>query len=473
MMLFVLSFVLSLVVPRPAQPAWTQQLYPCAIKDVDGDVRCGTIHVWEDRSRQSRRISLYVVVLKAKSGIPVGDAFFAIQGGPGQSVTQLADFYGRLLTGVRERRDIVLLDVRGTGRSNPLNCLLHLPESDSTDLFPVERIQKCRAELEEHSDLRQYTTSNIVADIDDVRAVLGYQQISFYGTSYGTRVAVEYLRRYPARVRTMTLKGVVPPSLISPLTHAPDAHRALNDLLDRCEADPKCHQAFPRSRLNLQKTVEALRRGAVRFDLQTSSGTRGVTITLGLFGEALRNLLYSPQSAASVPLILDRIEKGDWSEIAAIVDRTKQTLNGQLSVGMFLSVTCTEDTLLIKERNIWSTAIFGAFRVRQQQQACRVWTRGFMPRDFHRAVRSNRPVLLISGEDDPVTPPRFGKEVAQTLPNSLNLVVPNNGHPMGGLLPCASQLISQLTERGTTKGLDTSCARGMSSTNFQMPRDER
>jgi pimeloyl-ACP methyl ester carboxylesterase len=266
------------------------------------------------------------------------------------------------------------------------------------------------------------------------------------------------------------LKGVVPPSGTMPLRHAPDGQEALDAVLARCRADQSCHSAFPHLRRALYALLDQLRATPRRAAIKASDGQdREVLITAGLFGEALRNMLYTPETIARVPLILTNAARGDMSELATIVDRTKAVLNGAISVGMFLSVTCTEDVPFIEEHRIEMAAVFGDFRIRQQQQACSVWTRGTVPADFRSPVHSDRPALLISGELDPATPPRSAAEVARGLPNSLQVVVRHNGHPMGALQPCASKMIAVLTREGTTKGLDTSCAQMLTLAPFAMP----
>ncbi len=459
---------LGVLLTASPQPVASSPLVRCEIEDVAGDVRCGTLEVPENRDGTgSRRIPLNIAVLKAATAAAEPDAFFVLQGGPGQSAVRLASFYAELLDGVRKRRDVVLVDVRGTGRSNPLACDLHPEGSSSTELLPGGSLGACRATLEARADLRQYTTSNIVTDLESVRSVLGYQRINFYGTSYGTRVALEFLRQHPKQVRTLTLKGIVPPFLAMPVTHARDGQQALDRILARCEADHTCRKAFPSVREELRGVLDRLRAQPLRTSLKTQAGqTPEVLISEGLFGEALRNLLYAPQTLARVPLLIRRAATGDLSGAAESVERIKRALSADIAIGMFLSVTCAEDVPFIAPRDAVPAEVFGDFRVRQQQQACEAWVQGRVPSDFHSPVRSDRPALLISGALDPVTPPRFGEEVAKGLSSSLHVIVPNNGHPMGTLAPCAARLIAAFVERGVTDGLDTSCAQTLEPVPF-------
>ena len=172
-------------------------------------------------------------MLKATGASPKPDPIVPLQGGPGQAAVPLADFYARTLAPLREERDIVLIDVRGTGRSNPLGCdIADAGSASSSDRPSPAAITACRTALESRADLRLYTTANIARDLDDVRRAMGIARWNLYGTSYGTRLAQEYLRRFGAHVRTVTMKGIVPPSLVIPLPYARDAQTALEASID-------------------------------------------------------------------------------------------------------------------------------------------------------------------------------------------------------------------------------------------------
>jgi len=200
-------------------------LAPCAIEGVPGEPRCGTYHVWENReTRQGRQIDLSIIVLPATGPNRQPDPFFMLSGGPGDAPSFNARFFSRAFQEARRSRDLVLVDLRGTGRSGALTCP-ELAKPDATgifdsDLLSVPAVKACRARLEKAADLRLYTTAIAVDDIDDVRQALGYQQINLYGTSYGSRVAQVYMQRHPEGLRAVAIKGIVPPSMASPESHA-------------------------------------------------------------------------------------------------------------------------------------------------------------------------------------------------------------------------------------------------------------
>lgn len=428
------------------KPATALTFTSCSVPDVPGSVVCGTFDVPEDRERAGRTISLNIVVLKATGSTPKPDAIVPLQGGPGQGAVYLAGFYARTLATLREERDIVLVDVRGTGRSNPLACDVAAHESlGSGDLLPPAAITGCRKALEARADLRHYTTDAIARDLDEVRRAMGIERWNLYGTSYGTRLAQEYIRLVRPHVRTVTLKGIVPPSLVIPLSYARDAQVALEASIDAA------------TRQQLSALLAGLRGRAVT----VAHEGRQLTISEGLFAEALRNLLYNPASAPAASRMIQSAAAGDFQAAAATILRLRTAFSSDLSLGVFLSVTCAEDIPRIDSARIDEMVrgtFLGSYRIRQQMEACRHWPAGTRRADSATPVVSDVPALLFSGDLDPVTPPRFGEEVVRSLRNGRHIVLKNNGHAMGPSAPCVGAIIKQFIDRASVRGLDTGCA---------------
>ena len=220
-------------------------LVPCAVEGATGDVQCGRYPVWEDRAAKTgRQIELNIIVLRATESPRERDPLFVLAGGPGQAPSTIVNFSATTFAEVRRHRDIVLLDLRGTGKSDALTCPeLATQQPNGTlddDWLPPDGVRQCRERLERRVDLRLYTTEIAIADLDEVRAALGYEQINLYGTSYGTRAAQIYMRDFPQHTRTVTLKGIVPQSMAAPATHAVDGELAWRSLVARCHADAAC-----------------------------------------------------------------------------------------------------------------------------------------------------------------------------------------------------------------------------------------
>ena len=421
-------------------------LQPCQVDEVNAE--CGTLAMPDG-------VVLNLAVLRAKERRD--DALFVLPGGPGAGATRMASF--AVETFGAAGRDIVLVDPRGTGSANALRC--DQPVDDPfADLWEPARIAACRDHLARTADLTRYTTRHLVADLEAVRKALGYRKVSLYGTSYGTRVAQEYMRRHPRSVRAVILDGVVPPSAAMPSHYAPYAQRSLERVLAMCKRDEECRAAFPDLDGDLAKVLAAAERGV---DLG------GMKMGRGFFGEALRNFLYAPSQYVRVPYVIHAAANGDWRPIGEMAKRYARNIR-TLNLGMALSVTCAEDIPRVDERAVRAAAqgtFLGAYRLDQQLGACKVWPRAATDKAMSQPVRSSIPTLLISGEHDPVTPPEFGDEVARTLRRSLHVVVPHGSH--GGTEPCIDALLSEFVREGSVDALETACVKDVRRPPF-VPR---
>ena len=439
-------------------------LTDCALPQVDGHARCGTFEVVENRINPDRRIALNVVVLSATGSKRQPDAFLPLSGGPGQAATPLAGMFSQVLAEVRRARDIVLVDVRGTGKSNPLSCdIASPPWARSLDLMPPDAIRGCRADLERRADLRSYTTAAIAQDLDEVRAALGIEMWNIFGASYGTRLAQEYTRAYGPRVRTMTLHGIAPPSMAIPLPYARDAQQAVDKLLDAP------------TRATLTRVLAQL----TREPAIVPTATNEVAVSAGELSEALRNMLYNARSATAATAMIDAASNGDYRAAAQAVMRQREGFSSDIALGMFLSVTCAEDIPRITEAAIAEATrdtFMGDYRVRQQMAACRNWFSGDIAAAPMSPLRSEVPSLLISGEVDPVTPPANGDEVARTLPNARHLVIPGHGHTMSLGQPCINAALQRFLSSANARSLDFSCLQQSDSrapvTEYRLPITE-
>ncbi|HSC25851.1 MAG TPA: alpha/beta fold hydrolase [Vicinamibacterales bacterium] len=435
----------------------------CGSLPVDG-ARCARLAVRENRADpRSRTIGLRIVTLAATGPTPASDPIFLLAGGPGQAASELLGYRSIADPALRRRRDLVFADQRGTGGSNALTCRFYGPDTAQSYLdafLPLEKVRACRAELERRADLSQYTTAASVEDLEEIRAALGYERINLVGGSYGTRLAMEYARRHEERVRAIVLDGPVPPSARMPENFGSLAERSLDLLLDECVADAECARRFGDVRAHARGVFERLRRAPVTATVMAPGALRPATVTLTRdhVAEAVRYMTYSAREASRVPLALHEAARGDYGSLAQFLLRWR---SGGTFDGLYLSITCAEDVPFVSpdaaERD--ESTYLGGYRVRQQRAACAEWPRGAVP-DWHgQPVHSDLPVLIISGELDPVTPPSHGEEVARTLPNSLHIRVPFAGHSPHGLdgLACLDGLTREFIERGSVNGLDASC----------------
>jgi pimeloyl-ACP methyl ester carboxylesterase len=459
-------------------PPKTITLNDCEIQGL-GKAKCGTLAVYENRAtKKGRMISLNIVVLPATGEKREPDPLVYFAGGPGSAATEDALGFAPEFAKLREHRDLLFVDQRGTGKSHPLNCEFYNPNDMQSYLgyfMPLEDVRKCRPQLEANSDLKLYTTTIAMDDMDEVRAALGYEQINLFGGSYGTRAALTYLKRYPQRVRTATLQGVAPANLYMPSDFPVGNERALQGVIAECAADEACHKAFPNLKEEAQSVLAQLIKGPVEVEVQKPNSKETVKVKLSrdLAAEAIRYMLYSPRPASRVPLVIHRAAQGDFVMLAQTAIEYRINLVGSGSNGMYLSVTCAEDLPWIKPgegERMAANTFLGDYRLRQQREACALWPRGEIERDFAEPVHADRPVLILTGEWDPVTPPSNGDAAAKTLTNSLHIVVPHGAHGLGGLenIDCILRIMTDFVERGTIKGLDTSCVKTIRRRGFAL-----
>ncbi|HET6888649.1 MAG TPA: alpha/beta hydrolase [Candidatus Udaeobacter sp.] len=449
------------------------KLKACRLDGIDEELLCGKLAVFENRdTRTGRTIDLNIVVLPAFDQTNKGEPLFDLAGGPGASSVDRADFYAGPGKDYRRRHDVVLVDQRGTGESNRLAIPREkTPSYYLSEMFPVDYVRKMRQALEQRADLTKYTTSIAMDDLDDVRAWLGYDTINLFGGSYGTQAALVYMRRHPEHVRSAILLAVAPTDLKMPLHHSESAARAMDLLLGECERDAKCHAAFPQIRDDWKNALAQLEKqpAHVEYSPLGKSAPTTLEIQRGVFAEKIRSWMYGRDKAARIPLIVHHAANGDFASF--LQQAIAPSIPDFVADGMYLSVTCAEDVPFItpeKATNLTAGNPFGNYRVFQQTRACSMWPRGEIPSDFLEPVSSNVPVLIFSGNMDPVTPPRYGEEVARHLPNSRHVIIAEAGHGADGLTDpgCIDRIALEFLDKGDPKNLDVSCVERMAPPPF-------
>jgi len=446
-------------------------------KEVDRDtghkISRGTFAVYEDREAQSGlMIHLNVILLHAKGPDQRPDPYFVFAGGPGGDVTTSWKKYED--SWIRDQRDIVLVSQRGTGGDNRLDCPRAADDDDVQGylgpLFRTDIFKECRDELSKRFNLTKYSTCLAADDYNDIRLALGYETVNISGTSYGSRMGLVYLRRYPETVRTATLSGLAPIAFRNPLYHSRNFHHAVRALFAECANDPDCHTAFPNLEDEYLAILDRLDQEPAEVNILHPETKKPVTVLLDKngFTEGLRTTMYSSARTRLVPGLIHRAFKGDLRPFAARAVESSRGIRRSLALAMLLSVTCAEDLDRITEEDIIEIASWtdpGDIRVRTQKEACEYWPRTEIPADYGDPVTVDIPVLLLSGNLDPVTPPEWGEETARHLPNSLHLIVPG-AHGVGG--SCLQSINQQFLESGTLEGLDISCTKDLKPGKFEI-----
>ena len=439
----------------------------CRVERLEEDVRCVTVDVPETRaSAGGRMIPLRVVILPARAPASAPrQTLFYLVGGPGLAATPLADLVAQSHATTRSTHDIVLVDQRGTGGSNALDCTLYGNEGDVAgylgDQFPVEPLRECAQRLTSRADLTQYTTTNAADDLDAVRARLGVDRIDLDASAYGTRVALEYLRRYSGHVRSVVLQGVVPEDVSLPLTAAADAQRAVDRVLADCAADPFCRTSFPLLRQELATLLTRFASGplSVRVQHPRSADSATVTLTRSVFADRLRLMLYSTGLSRRIPIAIHRAHEGDWTPFVTFAYELSRVVFDQIDAGAHLSAMCGDDMTGSPDAR---TTFLGDSRATMYRRACAAWPHANPTRP--RPVTTQAPVLLVTGALDPVTPPRFAESVARGMPNATTLIVPAMAH--AGAPRCVEGVVAAFVARGSLQGVDTSCVAEIRPPNF-------
>ena len=438
-------------------------LRPCNNPTLTSDILCGKYEVFEDRaSRKGRKINLNIMILPALSEKPALDPLFYLAGGPGGAATSYASekFMGRL----RRNRDVVLVDQRGTGQSNPLNCPPAGSREDMRGFFgevmPVERIRACRSDLEKIADLNLYTTSIAMDDLDEIRDALAYNRIDLYGGSYGSTTTLVYLRQHPKRVRAAAIFGVSPPSAKIPLSFAKGVQDSVDRLFADCARDSACHGAYPNIDKEFQTLLTKFDKGSVEVEVPNIYTTtqQKVSVTRDAFVDAIRLLLYVPAATSALPALIHHAAAGNLGPLIGTAFQIVLQIDNKIARGMQFSVICAEDAPYITETDVKESSagsFYGDARVRPTLRACGEWGVPKSPRTFLDPVKSTAPVLLIAGDIDPVTPPWLAEQAARTLPNSRVVIVKNATHSS---YDCVEAMVADFLDKGTTQGLDTSCS---------------
>ncbi len=434
-----------LVLPPPACAAADTRpgLQPCRITGVEHGALCGSVRRPLDPAQPAgTAIDIHFAVLPALAHNRKPDPVFFFAGGPGQSALELAGTVTRLLQRLGNRRDVVLIDQRGTGLSAPLRCNDLPPNTPLAELVDtqrqLQRFAQCRQQLQTlpHGDLRHYTTVVAMQDAEAVRQRLGAERINLVGGSYGTRAVLEYMRQFPTATRRAVIDGVAPPDMVLPVSFSPDSQAALEKALAACEAETACRQRYPTLRADWQALLQSLPR---TFDVAHPLTGRREPLLLGrdTLLSLVRAPLYVPALAAGLPAALHEAAQGRLEALVALGSAVSgsNSRRGRLYEGMHFSVVCSEDLPRVGVATDAPGADFGSGFAEQYQKACADWPRGPVAAAFYALPPAAHATLVLSGGADPATPPRHGQRVAQALgPQARHAVVDNAGHGVMGLL---------------------------------------
>jgi pimeloyl-ACP methyl ester carboxylesterase len=426
---------------------------------------CSPFKVPENRADPSgRKINLKLALVRSDAAVPDKDIVVFLVGGPGQAATREYVTAARGFELLKKHHDILLLDQRGTGDSNPLSCPKASKKdkklfAQSADTAAIKQaVADCLAEVDEHADPRFYTTTDAVADLEAVRQGLGAPKFDLIGVSYGTRMAQQYAMRHPDGVRSIVLDSAVPNTAILGEHIAVHLEQALKKDFALCTSDPACKKKFgdPYATLvKLRNDVQANPRKVSVRDPYTYEETEH-TLNEDSLVSVVRMFAYSPLTIRLLPLSIHAAANGDFGPLMGQASLMQGDLGSDMNTGMGMSVTCSEDAALIKPRPQDKDTLMGTRFMTNLKAQCAVWPHGKMPADFHQPLTGNIPTIVLSGELDPVTPPRWGKSIVAHLGNARQIVLKGQGHSefMTGCMP---RVIRNFIVMPDPNKLDTSC----------------
>jgi pimeloyl-ACP methyl ester carboxylesterase len=436
---------------------------------VDG-AECGEFLVNENPGDpQSKKIALNILRLPAISPSPAKDPVFLIQGGPGGSSVDMAKQIHMAFSDVRKNRDLVFVDQRGTGKSNPLKC--KKPPEDFTQWKEQQQrewmdteMQRCADEF--RSVAAFYTTDYALQDLDDVRQALGYGAINLWGGSYGSRVVMQYAKKFPQHLRSMVLDGLAPVEISLPDYFARDAMQSLSKINDNCVQDTHCVSLYGNllEKINIilarLKSADAEGKApSIQYRDPQHNQQKTSVLSAKEFSALIFSALYSRDLSALLPQIINDAEKGNYQALISLNVLSNRSFGKMdLSDAMRYSVICNEDRLIATGNQPQKFLEFNM--AEDVNKVCAIWPKSNVPAEYFQPLKTDIPTLLLSGEFDPVTPVFWAEQVNQNLTNSLSLLAPG-GHHVISMEGCVPQLIAQLYERASVRDLKTDCVQAI------------
>jgi pimeloyl-ACP methyl ester carboxylesterase len=452
----VLAALLLVLLPGCARSNRPLKLSPCTI--AGQPAQCGSLPVYENRdTRTGRMIHLKIAVIKSTSPQPAKDPVFLLSGGPGVAATTDTGNI-QLSLYIQKDRDVVLVDQRGTGGSNQVTA----PESpDWSGLSPSELEKAYAAWIKKQlpklgMDLRYYTTSVAMDDLDEVREALGYEKINLFGGSYGATAAQYYLRQHEQHVRSVVLFSGSVGNVHIWERQAANAQRALDATFSRCESDPSCHSAFPDVKTEFAVILERLDEKPVV--IEWDGGT--LTLTRDLFAAKVEDMTRDANRTAALPrLIHQAYALDDWETFgdASWGDWTHLLMGYSIQCNEKWAAFSPEEVSILGQGSYllgWNL-----FRANNYTLACKYLPKGITPEGASDQPVSQVPVLLFNGELDPLDPPANVSGSQEIWPNSLALTLPFRGHSISDYTAagCLLRITAKFIEAASVQSLPIDC----------------
>jgi pimeloyl-ACP methyl ester carboxylesterase len=408
-----------------------------------------------------RRIALRLALVPAQDEVADADIAVLLAGGPGQSAVESWPQAAPAFAPLRRHRHVLLLDQRGTGGSNALSC--GQLDEDEAVLDPgaiAGRTRDCLARVSQHADPRYYTTGMALRDLEAVRQALGAPPFDLIGISYGTRVAQQYARAYPEAVRSIVLDSAVPNGEALGAEFARNLDDALKAQFAACTATPACARAYGDPWADLQRLREALAAQPVEVAYRdpVDNARKSLRLDADSLAMLARLYAYMPETAALLPLTIEQALAGDHAPLVAQLGMLGRELESLGDNAMQLSVLCSEDIDRLQPDPADAGTLLGTRLTDALRTQCTIWPHGTRAAGFNDAFAGTQPVLVLSGELDPVTPPRYAEAIGKGLPNARVLVAKGQGHNVIGR-GCFPRLVARFLDHPDPAALDAGCVK--------------
>ena len=441
------------------------------------EVQCGFLTVPIRRgARRSpsvfsriRTADIHVAVFKAWGAEPKGDPVVFLEGGPGGvTLDSLPVVFSELALPFLEHRDVVFFDQRGTGHSTPSLACYELTyieydlASDATaederELYK-DALEECRTGLRSDVSFESFSTKEIAADLEDLRKALGYEQWNLYGISYGTKVALTAMRDFPRGVRSAVLDSAYPLEVNLVADKAANISRAATAIFRACQKDKECDAEYPELEETFLRAISHLSEEPAdlqRFDPSTTidpsapnEGLPARSFDGGAFVEAVNRALYISEAIPHVPGLISAVENEDYSSVTFLANLLPAE-GDEFTTGLYLSVQCAEElaftTRAKVEREFARLDEIGRVLTRlyidDTFEDCAIWDAPAADAEADEPVKTDIPTLVLAGEFDPVTPPSYGKLVAENQRGSFFFEFPGFGHGVSVAGPCPQKVM--------------------------------
>ncbi|WP_079153983.1 alpha/beta fold hydrolase [Streptomyces subrutilus] len=461
---------------------------PEPIEALEG-ARCGTLTVPENRAEPSgRTIRLGVAIVPAATGEPEPDPVVWLAGGPGDDAVGEAKM--AIDGGLNRDRDVIFMSQRGTYSADPDLLCPNIDEfnaravglvfdAPSTERLHVEATKACRDRLADRgTDLSAYNDTESAADYDDLRTALGIKEWNLYGISYGTHLALAYMRLHPEGLRSVGIDGILPPSRSGEASTWSSARQGFDGLFKACADQPACNKRYPNLSATFEKLVRDLEAEPVTTTVTLPGGDKPVKVVLD--GGALVNWLVSATHVATqVPAALDELAHGKPQRIAQqwAGGKLSPQAIGRVAHGLVYGVFCSEWTPYESKDAALrgGQKEFPSFPRSVQEQApllaslrpdCDVWDVPAAAPSIRDATRGDIPTLALSGAFDAQTGADNGPYVARTLDKATVVTIPYEPHVVFATSKCAQEIALSFFDDPTAP--DTGCVKDLEAPEFEI-----